>query len=594
MNIKSLSFLSTCLFLASNFTAAYAVNAKPGLISARQPDGTTIEVRLSGTELHHLATTADGYPLIADENGFYMFADIDDAGEIVSTGLRATAPSERDAATKQRLASLNAEAVIDAFKNGAQQKKSAGRGVAPGLTDTFFPTTGNQKALVILVEFADRSFSMDDPHDYFYRLLNEENFSDLDATGSARDYFITNSAGLFVPDFDVFGPVKLKRDVSYYGSNDRWGYDARPQEMAIEACEALDDIIDFKDYDRNGDGIIDNVFFYYAGYGEADGGGANTIWPHSTKLSLVYNKKYMFDGVELDRYACTNELQNAIRKDYPDGIGTFCHEFCHVLGLPDLYATTYINVETPGAWDLMDNGNYNNYGLTPAGLSAYERYALGWVKPMPLRDGMYQLNPLDTSNQCFIYQINGDNEYFLFENRQQQGFDTYIPSHGMLVWLVNYDEKVWEENTVNNYFWRQHVDLIEADYKAGDGSRPGDPFPGSTLKTEFSAATLPAFKGWGDEEIPYKLIKIKESEDGIISFKAVPPHFEDDEEEEEEEPESPSFNGIDEILAEDGPVTIYSVNGIRVAEMEKYSPGLLAPGLYIAVVNGKQVKLLVR
>lgn len=466
-----------------------AVKAFPGLLTYEQPDGERIPIRMVGSRGNYSFCTPDGLPLKLNPDGYYVVAE--DASFI-----------EEELSTES-------------------QMRERRRG--PGQVETSYPTLGEQRALVILVEFADNEFSMPDPHDFYHRMLNEEGFSDNNGTGSARDYFIANSQGKFIPSFDVYGPVKLSGNIAYYGKNNQWKEDSNPQEMTIEACRLLDDQIDFSQYDRDGDGVIDNVFVYYAGYGEHDGGGSNTIWPHSTKLSLVYHQKFLFDGVELERYACSNELQSKMRSGKPDGIGTFCHEFGHVLGLPDLYSTSFINLETPGDWDLMDTGNYNNEGNTPANLSAFERYALDWMEPIQLDYGEYTLNAIGEANEAYMYVCPNPNEYFLFENRQQRGFDAYLPGHGMLVWRINYNKTIWDNNVVNNSFMYQYVEIMEADGQPGGGTRPGDTFPGSNNKTEFSRFTTPAFKGKTQADIPYALINIKESGDGVIAFEVADP-----------------------------------------------------------------------
>lgn len=515
------NFLIPFFTFLFGFTApCLAVNAFPGIIPFTQPDGEEIEIRMVGNELNHIVYSTDGFPLLMNENGFYVFAELDANENVIPSDITVTNLPNRSTETAKRLQMIDKDAVVyNLQKQQEEIRRSKRRG--QGLIDTGYPTLGQQKALVILVEFSDVEFSMPDPEDYYTRMLNQEGFSDNGGTGSAREYFIENSCGKFIPSFDVYGPVKLSGDVSYYGDNDRWGYDLKPQLMAIEACSLLDDRIDFTLYDCNGDGIIDNVFFYYAGYGENDGGGTKTIWPHSTKLSLVFDEKFIYDGVELDRYACSNELHSPRRNGLPDGIGTFCHEFGHVLGLPDLYATTFVNVETPGNWDLMDNGSYTNSGNTPPCLSSFERYALDWLDPVELTPSEVSLLPLHTSNTALIYRCENPNEYFLFENRQCDGFDTFLPGHGMLIWLINYNKRQWEENIVNNYFTQQGVDLIEADNKAGSGSRDGDPFPGTSQVTEFSSRTVPTFRGKTQPAIPLGLTNIAESEDGVISFTVI-------------------------------------------------------------------------
>ena len=571
----SLPFLLVFFLSILSSLSGRAVNAKTGLLTALQPDGTTILIRIEGNEFGHTVYSADGRLLTTDADGYYVAAE----------------PSEEEQG-----------AMAD------QARMRAARNL-PGLMTTYFPLEGEPRALVVLVEFSDNEFTVKNPRDFYTRMLNEVDFADDGATGSARDYFVSNSSGKFRPQFDVYGPVKLSNDIKYYGANDRWGNDSRPQQMAIDACSALDEEVDFSLYDTNSDGIIDNVFFYYAGYGEADGGGANTIWPHSTKLSLTTNTRYVYDGVRLDRYACTNELMTMPEKGRVDGIGTFCHEFGHVLGLPDLYATTTINLSTPGIWDLMDNGSYNNSGMTPPSLSSYERCALGWLEPKQLMLNDYILATLEETNTAFIHKGDSDNEYFLFENRQQRGWDAYLPGHGMLIWHIDYKQAVWNSNTVNDNIWHQYVDLVEADGLSGIESRSGDAFPGSKNVTEFARWTTPAFVFWDNTiDIPFYIRKIRESKEGMISFSVVPKSFvpDDDEEDEEiydDEEENgvgsvgvaKSFEVIDNMVCNyDGSLHVYTLGGWLAATLQGESNAILSPGFYIAVKDGRPVKILLR
>lgn len=172
--------------------------------------------------------------------------------------------------------------------------------------------------MVILVQYSDVKFSCADPHDYFSRMLNEQGFADLGGTGSARDFFMENSQGKFIPQFDVYGPVTLSKPMSYYGGNTAAGDDRHPDEMVVEACRLLDGEVDFSQYDRDGDGFIDNVFVFYAGRGENSGGGPDTVWPHSADIMDWDTTPYMFDGVRFNRYGCTNEVT---REGRTEGVG---------------------------------------------------------------------------------------------------------------------------------------------------------------------------------------------------------------------------------------------------------------------------------
>ena len=386
-------------------------------------------------------------------------------------------------------------------------------GLFPG---QHFPATGEQKALVVLVEYADVEFNIADPLDYFSRMLNEEEFADFGGTGSAKDYFTQNSGGRFKPTFDVFGPVKLSQKRSYYGGNDFRGNDLHPEMMVIEACEQLDPEVDFSQYDCNDDGFIDNVFIFYAGRGEASGGVPETVWPHSWNITQASASPHVFDGVQLDYYACTNEWTGS----RPDGIGTFVHEFSHVMGLPDLYHTTNSASQfTPGEWSVLDQGPYNNNGCTPPMYSAFERHALGWGEPVVLDKAQNATLPPIGSNTFAIITTPTDNEYFLIENRQQTSWDTYIPGHGMLVWHIDYNPAVWSANRVNNNSAHQYVDLEEADGTADAHSRASDAFPGTMGVTSFTDNTIPSMQTWNGTPLNTPLTEITEDAEGIIRFK---------------------------------------------------------------------------
>lgn len=530
------SHLIPALLLLSALSAPLtldAVPAKPGVISVTLPDGTQLPVRLVGDENHHYYLTDDGYPLVETAGGL-CYGRLSDDGKIVSTGVSASASAQRTAAERELLKSVDLKAVervldSEALKaprrnitSGSTRAKSPAKAPAEGFAKgpglfpgTAFPSIGEQKALVILVEYADVKFELGNPHDYFSRMLNEPGFSDYGGTGSAVDYFKECSSGLFRPEFDVYGPVTLSKNMVFYGGNAS-GNDANPAMMVVEACEQLDAEVDFSQYDRDNDGYIDNVFLFYAGRGEATGGGPDTVWPHSWAITNAYpTKRYEYDGVILDHYACSNEWEG----NKPDGVGTFIHEFSHVMGLPDLYTTAYTNAFTPGSWSAMDYGPYNNEGRTPPLYGAYERYALGWMAPSEISEAMNASLPPVGTNVAGIIRTDSDYEFFLLENRQQTSWDTYIPGHGMLVWHIDYNLGIWRENSVNNNANHQYVDIEEADNLKNTATRDGDPFPGYDNVTSFTDNTTPSMRSWSGASLNLPLTEIAESEEGIITFK---------------------------------------------------------------------------
>lgn len=489
--------LSTLITLTSPVLSA--ITAYRGSITVDN-NGTPVTIYLHGDENFHYYTDADGRLL--DYN----------KGTLTPHKLSL----KNDVSVQQRyIDSLSvACAGIRTLKlrDMASRAVPAARvGLFPG---THFPVTGEQKALVVLVEYKDVQFTLDNPYDYFSRMLNEPGFSDYDATGSARDYFIDNSCGQFLPQFDVVGPVTLPEDRAFYGANNILGNDVNAEQMVIDACRIIDSYTDFSQYDRDGDGFIDNIFIFYAGRGEASGGPDESVWPHSYNITKASSTPVMLDGVQLDYYACTNEWT----RNRPDGIGTFVHEFSHVMGLPDLYATNEGGTAfTPGAWSAMDYGPYNNSGCTPPMYSVFERYALGWIDPVEISGETYATLPPIGDNVAGIMSTSSSHEFFLVENRQQQSWDTYVPGHGMLVWHIDYSPSVWTRNTVNNNARHQCVDLMEADNNLTAETRGGDCFPGTMSVTSFTDDTEPAMRTWDNKPMNRPFTDITE-QGGEVSF----------------------------------------------------------------------------
>lgn len=517
-----------------------AIPAKPGVITVQNADGTEISARLVGDEFFHQYFTTDGYPMTMVDGNLY-YCHITDNGDVVPSGIRAVDIESRDALAKQYLSGISLQGleqrveklasksprrqIVSQMTSGPSNvRANAGGNDGPpydrgyGLfPDLRFPAYGKQKAIVILVEYQDVKFTLSDPHDYFNRMLNQAGFNDYGGTGCANEYYKLNSENNFDCQFDVFGPITLANNRAYYGANDYSGNDVRPGHMVKEACDALDPDVDFKEYDRDGNGTVDNVFVFYAGMGEASGGPAESVWPHSWNMKSAGFPNLYYDGVLVYTYGCSNEWE---RNNRPDGVGTFIHEFSHVMGLPDLYATRYTGAFTPGSWSAMDYGPYNNDGMTPPLYSAFERYALGWMKPREIDRAINATLPPIINNVAGVIRTTDEKEFFLVENRQKTGWDTYIPGHGMLVWHVQYDDYTWNRNEVNNTPSHQYVDIEEADGTQSESSRDGDSFPGASNKTSFTSTTNPAMKMWNNTAIDYPITDIAEN-GGTITFKVL-------------------------------------------------------------------------
>ncbi len=451
-------FLAFVVFLLS-IVSIYAVPAYPGLITATQPDGTTVSFYLRGDENFSFKMSEDGYLLALNEEGIFEYADFRD-NCIIPLGVKASDVAKRTAeevnflgkAVKVSDIQMQLEETINIRK---QQRRE--RNVQRAIK---YPTQGSPKSLVILVNFKDVKFLKETANVDFTNMLNQDGYSENKATSSAREYFRTSSFGQFDPNFVVVGPYDLPENVAYYGTNSRGtdGNDEHADSMIVHACRLADEAgLDFTEFDTDGNGYLDNVFVYYAGHNEAEGAGEDRVWPHR---GGVYSKT-RFDNIRLNGYACTSELRGN-KGTEQCGIGTFCHEFGHVIDLPDFYVTDYSHNEpTLSKWDVMDRGPYNNEGRTPPTYSAYERFFCGWMVPEPIDSlGLYNLEPLITSNKAYILSKTQHNldgyspdpvEFFLLENRQKIGIDSLgVPGEDLLITHVIYDKSLWNRNIPNN------------------------------------------------------------------------------------------------------------------------------------------------
>ena len=505
--MKTISKLSLGVLMGAAALSAMAVPARRDVHTVTQPDGTTVQYRLVGDESRHYMVTLDGKILTTEADGTIAYARVQPNGMLQSTGVALSATKAAPAAAM----SLREAEAIPMPANSP--RRVHGQGL--GRTGTNFPALGEPNVLTILVEYQDVKFNLDDPAEYFTNMVNQEGFSEYGGTGSVKDYFVDNSNGQFVPHFDMLGPVTLPEKRSYYGGNNWYNNDEAPEDMVIHAINILDPDVDFSIYDNDGDGVVDNVYLIYAGAGEASGGPAASVWPHSWELSAA-GKNLTVDGVVINHYGCSNEwFQNR-----PDGIGTFVHEFSHVMGLPDLYHTSDSWADyTPSSWSVLDYGPYNNDGCTPPAYSMYERNAMGWAVPTLLEGDMNgTLEHVLTSNAGYVIPTAKDNEFFLLENRQQEGWDKYLPGHGMLVWHIDYNEAIFNSNTVNNNSAHQYVEIIEAGGRTGGAYTQDYAFPGPLGITSLTSKTTVKLKDWnGNVLTDYDITEITE-DDGVITF----------------------------------------------------------------------------
>ncbi|WP_455587356.1 M6 family metalloprotease domain-containing protein [Bacteroides sp.] len=493
-----------------------AVPVNPAPLNVCQPDGNVLVLSPQGDEFFHYMNTQDGYTVMQNQGGYYVYAEIQNHS-LVPGKIVAHNRGER------KVAEL---AYLQNVKRGLATDLSAQR--ITSRAQTAFPNINSRAVssqdfhgLVILVQFSDVKFKIQNPQEAFNRMTCQTGYDVNGATGSVRDYFYDNSMGKFEPHFTVTAPVTLDKPLSYYGANVN-GQDGKPYEMVKDACSKIDSEVDFSQFDLDGDGSVDMVYVIYAGYAESSNADVpDLIWPHASYISPT-----LFDGVKVSRYACSAELGGRYNDPNAtiDGIGTLCHEFSHVLGLPDLYDTDYEGSggqsADPGVWSIMAGGSYLNESRTPAGYSAFERYVVGWSTPEILTEKKeYFLSALNECNCSFRIDATSPNEFFIIENRQQSGWDSYLPGHGMLIFRVDStDVNVWQNNTLNANPAHQYYQLLRANNDPDVwGNLAGNPFPGSDNITEISDATSPGLISWSGAETGVSLTNITE-QDGNIAF----------------------------------------------------------------------------
>ena len=465
--------------------AASSRPAKTGRIMNVQPDGTTFTSILKGDEFFRIHTTPEGYPIIQEEDGWWYYAYYEGDGALVSTGhavghetpaailahcrnIPYTTIAEKAAARRERKEALREDTPILARMLRSNQAIPAAEPIV-------------KHGIIILAAFKDVPFTY--TQDNFKDLINKEGYNVAGATGCAKEYFDAQFNGKFQFLFDVSPIVTLPNNRNYYGANNRYWQDNNPAEMVEKACRlAHDKGIDFSKYDDDNDGVVDNVFVFFSGEDEAEGAASECIWSHQWYLSQA-GIPLSLNGKLIDSYACTSELSRRYDSNYyytllMNGIGSFCHEYTHTFGVPDLYDTDDIeNGYSGGVWgstSLMDYGSYNNNGNTPPYLNAVEREFLftnengANIGPETITtDGAYTMEAISKGGTYYKIETETKDEFFLLECRDNSGWDKYIGGSGMLVYHVDKTPAVinrWTlSNTLNAYSNHQCAEVLEAD-----------------------------------------------------------------------------------------------------------------------------------
>lgn len=567
------------LFAMAITASSWAVRVNPQPAQITQKDGTVITVYGHGDEHYSWYTLADGTLLCHVGSDFYV-ANINDKGELSPSKILAHEPAQRSAAEMALVKAQPKERFSRMIE--AMAKETALRKTSLGTRATYFPHSGQPKALVILVNFADTTFSLPNPKasfdDYFNAAGRPKNLGNGESQnyGSVAQYFSDMSFGQFKPQFDLVGPVTLSRSLAYYGQ-DGSTHDIHLNDMMKEACTLVDDSVNFADYDQDGDGKVDLVYFVYAGYSQSfTQNSSDCIWPQMGRGTVG-----TFDGKVVNLYGVSNELNG-----YPgafskaplkriNGIGLFCHEFSHTMGLPDIYPTissAYADNQAMEYWDLMDGGEYLYNGHYPTPYTPWEREAMGWMSIDTLQEAqIVRLTPIADGGKPYKILSQDPNQYLIVENIQNTGWNTKQYGHGMLVYRVNYPyQTVNYDDSPNNTKGRPSITIVPADsvlmtsanVKTAEDrqaylkSLAGDPFPGTSNVTELTNVQLQNLT------LTDKPIYDIEEKDGIVTFKFINKDLVD---------------AIQEVNAPEATGRVYNLNGTYVGESLKDLPA----GIYI-------------
>ena len=523
-------------------------------------DGTQVKAQLVGDEHGHFWVDEQGHVFMsAGQKGLYKSAD--------KSVLQREAQQKRVKANARRMQ----------------------RRVPIGVPHE--PIVGNKKALVILVQFKRENFTYSNPQALYHDMLNKEGYDGTDdyknaladfnetiyMTQSVRDYFKAVSDNQLDIQFDVVGPIQLPKEMKYYGEDYEGILDYNIGEMVKYACEKADETVNFADYDWDNDGEVDQVVVLYDGLGQAAGGDEDTVWPQEFWMNYTAATNYgrnplVLDGVTIETFACTPELIGYNEQQDGEtyyvqvlsGLGTFCHEFSHCMGLPDMYDTGDQTNYGLYEYSIMDNGNYNGSpkGYTPAEYTAYERMFAGWRQPVELTDDMEvnSMKPIAKGGDTYIFYNDANpNEFFMLENRQhgwglvETGviksyeqlyktvgyFDCGLYGDGLLITHVDFDQEVWGNNLVNttsdvgigitNDHQRCHVVAADGSYMYSESNINGDCFPyvnsfGKVVNNEFSDNSTKGAKWYnansqGDFKLHAAITDITQNDDLSISFK---------------------------------------------------------------------------
>ncbi len=532
------------------FTSAFAAKAHPKPITVVQNDGTELTIYLHGDEHLSWYSTVDGALLVPVGNSYYI-AQVEPDGSLKATPQLAHNVENRGTTEKQVIALQDKEKFFNAADNELQTlAKSLNTDIST--SRCYFPHTGNgansPKVAVLLVQFPDCKFKSEDPETAFNYFLNSESGDEVPTAltnyykgnnrGSVKQYFTDMSCGAYTPKFEIKGVVTVSKSYTYYGQDlSETDKDIYCTEMVQEACKlAKSELgVNFSDYDLNHDGKADLVYIIYAGLGQNNGGDANTLWAKTVVPTSTTGGVSIGDNEYIYSYGINSELNSTPEGEtgyYISGIGVFCHEFSHCMGIPDLYpysSAAYLDNQEPEYWDLMDAGEYYANGYRPSPYSPWELDIMEWNSEIEILDNtpkQITLQPYHQERKAYKIEA-PDGQYLLLQNIQKSNWWVGYPYHGLLIQRIDYKRpNVGLDHKMNQIPGSPEVTVLPADGIIPNGylantdeersqyiqSHYGDPFPGSQKVTQLLEAKL------NNKVVLTNLLYNIKEENGVITF----------------------------------------------------------------------------
>ncbi|MDB9774902.1 M6 family metalloprotease domain-containing protein [Vicingaceae bacterium] len=523
--------LTLCLSIMISVTASFAqhthhhltgptnCSSSPLPMDVLQPDGKTVTVVSKGNMSHYWTETEDGYTVVSVNNALEYATKV--GNDLIGTGVLAHNAQDRI---------LGEIALVSAISKSLQPAvrnlKNTPLNYTPNGSKTY-PTTGNIRVLALLIDYPDlpSQYTVAD----LQSLLTNPNHRSGD--GSFKSFYTDASFNQLSITVDVMGWYRAQNNYAYYSDSAGTARAAKLVREAVDAAETAG--ANFANYDNDNDGDVDGILVVHSGPG-AETGIPNRnrhIWSHrwvmSGGSSIPGGGSVTYDGKFINDYMINPETRGTLTNPRLVGIGVFCHEFGHNLGLPDLYDTDASNGDSEGVgnWAVMAGGTWLGGEHRPGGFCAWSKEDLGWITPTALTTnstGTYSLKPAG-NNQNTILKITTSEptEYFLLENRQKIGRDLELPGHGLAIWHINTTKTNSFGNRVNGDETLKGVDLEEADGLAdldnevnrGDG---GDVYPGTTNKTDFNNTSNPNSQLYNNSNSGLIVRNITERGDSII------------------------------------------------------------------------------